>query len=236
MRTSATGPLTEAPSLRSALAARASLALSRGFTLVELLVVVVIIGVIVSAVTLAIGVLGPDREVEEQSRRFWAVLQQAREESELQGLDVGVFVGRTEYEYLRFDQRRNQWVPLLDDKLYAPRELPEGLRFRLWLEAREIVLKPALPNREDEDEHKKWPPQVMVLSSGDIMPFELHIERDDQAALFRVVGLADNDLRIERRATDSARSANRDWVMIQQTKPPPDEDERNKPRRMSNAR
>ena len=207
---------------------------SRGFTLIEILVVVVIIGVIVSAATLAIGVLGADREVEDQSRRFWAVLQQAREESELQGVDVGVFVTRSEYEYMRFDQRRNQWVPLLDDDLYRPRELPEGLEFRLWLEGREIVLRPSLPNREKEDDNKKWPPQVMVLSSGDVMPFELRIERDRQEALWRITGLPDNDLRVERRGTDRGQSTSRDWIVVEQTSPPVEKDD--KRTRVSNAR
>ena len=207
-----------------------------GFTLLEILVVIVIIGVMVSMATLSIGLLGADREVEEETRRFWAVLRQAREEAELQAIDVAIFVGTTDYEFLRFNTRRNEWQPIVDDQLYAQRALPKGLRFRLWLENREIVLKPGLPDRSKKDESEKWPPQLTVLSSGDVVPFELQIERDDQPALFRVVGLADNDLRIERRATDSARSSSRDWVMIQQTKPPPEEDDRNKPRRVSDAR
>ncbi|RPH54665.1 MAG: prepilin-type N-terminal cleavage/methylation domain-containing protein, partial [Lysobacterales bacterium] len=58
---------------RMAASQRRPEARARGFTLLEILVVVVIIGVIVSAATLAIGVLGGDREVEDQTRRFWAV-------------------------------------------------------------------------------------------------------------------------------------------------------------------
>ncbi|MGH8185820.1 MAG: type II secretion system minor pseudopilin GspH [Steroidobacteraceae bacterium] len=199
-----------------------------GFTLVEILVVIVIIGVIVSASTLAVGVLGRDRQVEDESRRFWAVLQQAREEAELQSLDVAVFVAAGEYEFLRYDRRREEWLSIVDDRLYAQRTLPEGLRFRLWVDGREVVLKPDLPNRGDKDEHKKWPPQIMVLSSGELMPFELHVERDAAPALWRVVALADNDLRVERRDDQ------REWVMIAQTKqPPPDEREKE---RLSNAR
>jgi general secretion pathway protein H len=205
---------------------------AHGFTLLEILVVVVIIGVIVSAATLAIGVLGGDREVEDQTRRFWAVLQQAREEAELQGNDVAVFISASAYEFLRFDTRRNMWVLIQDDELYRPRELPEGLRYRLWLDGREVVLKPQPPDRSDEDQHKKWPPQIMVLSSGDVMPFELRIERDAADALWRVVGAADNDLRIERRGRD--RSNERDWVMVAQTKVP--EEEEDARQRVSNAR
>jgi general secretion pathway protein H len=208
--------------------ARPSNAAAAGFTLVEILVVIVIIAVVVSASTIAVGVLGRDSQVEDESRRFWAVLQQAREEAELQSLDAAVFVAAGEYEFLRFDRRRQEWLSVVDDKLYAQRQLPEGLRFRLWIDGREIVLKPDLPNRSDQDENKKWPPQLMVLSSGELMPFELHVERDAAPALWRVVALADNDLRIERR------DAEREWTMVQQTKkPPPDDREKE---RLSDAR
>jgi general secretion pathway protein H len=188
-----------------------------GFTLMEILVVVVIIGVIVSAVTLSFGVLGGDRQAEDESRRFWALLQQAREDAELQGADLAVYVATSSYEFLRLDPRLNVWVQIQADTMYAPRELPEGLRFRIWLETREIVLKPNLPDRSDKDENEKQPPQIMVMSSGEIMPFQLQIERDSAEALWRVVGQPDNDLRVERRGKD------REWTMVAQTKPPEEE-------------
>ena len=199
-----------------------------GFTLLEILVVIVIIGVMVSMATLSIGLLGADRQSEEEARRVWAVIGQAREEAELQTIDLAVFVGATDYEFLRFDTRRNQWVPVVDDKLYAQRALPEGLRFRLWLEGREIVLKPALPDRSKKDENEKSPPQLTVLSSGDVVPFELQIERDGAPALWRMTSLADGDLRVEQRKDE------RDWVMVVQTKPPPENDKSKE--RISDAR
>jgi general secretion pathway protein H len=203
---------------------------AHGFTLLELLVVIVIIGVMVSMVTLSFGVLGGDRQAEEEAERFWSVVRQAREEAELQSIDLAIFVGAGEYEFLRFDARRNEWQPIVDDQLYAQRTLPEGLRFRLWLEGREIVLKLGLPDRSKKDEHQKWPPQITVLSSGDVVPFELHIERDAAPASFRLTSLADGDLRIEQRKSRDQF----DWTVVRQTKPPP-EDDRSK-ERMSYAR
>jgi general secretion pathway protein H len=220
-----------------------------GFTLIELLVVIVIIGVIVSMATLSVNILGRDSEVEDQSKRLWAILQQTREEAEVQSLNIGLYVGAEAYEFLRFDQRQNLWIPITGDRLHATRRLPEGLRFRLWLDSREVILKPDLPERTDDDEDEgedgkglsdeqkdeaelpealrtidrdkppktqSDPPQIVVLSSGEIMPFELQIERDRSEALWRLQSLADNDLRVERRDEKNKQ----DWMVVQQTRPP----------------
>jgi general secretion pathway protein H len=193
----------------------------------ELLVVLVVVAIMISMAMLSFGVLGRDRQSEEESRRFWVVLQQAREEAELQGEDFGIFVAASSYEYLRFDSRRDEWQLMESDELFMPRELPEGMRFRLRVDSREIVMKPDLPNRGDKDENKKSPPQVMVLSSGEVMPFELEIEREGAPSLWRVTALADNDLRVEKRDERSQ------WGPVLQTKPPKD---RQRETRVSSAR
>ena len=204
--------------------------LHSGFTLLELLVVLVVIGIMVSMAVLSFGVLGRDRQAEEEARRFWVVLQQAREEAELQVEDIGIYMSATAYEYLRFDSRKNEWQLIDGDELFQQRELPEGLRFRMRLESREVVLKPGLPDRGDKDENEKYPPHVMVLSSGDVMPFELEIEREGAPALWRVTGLANNDLRVEKRDERSQ------WGPLLQTKPPPENDRQKQPTRVSSAR
>lgn len=168
---------------------------SRGFTLLEILVVIVLIGIIVSIATVAVGVLGRDREVEEQARRLCAVMTQGREEAELQGRDLGLFLDDESYEFMVFDPKQAGWVAIEDDGLLTRRELPPGLRLRLWLEAREVVLKP--PRKPTADDLKKRLPQIVMIASGEIVPFELEIAREGTDARWQIASQPDNTVIVE---------------------------------------
>jgi general secretion pathway protein H len=172
-----------------------------GFTLIEILVVIVILGVVIAVATVSVGVLGRDREVEDQARRLWAVMTQGREEAELQGRDLGLFLDDTSYEFMTFDPKRSGWAVVEDDDLLARRELPEGVQMRLWLESREVVLKQT--RAPTEDELKKRAPQIVMLASGEVMPYRLEIAREGTDTSWRVQSQPDNTIVVE--AADAAR-------------------------------
>ncbi len=172
-----------------------------GFTLIEILVVIVILGVVIAIATVSVGVLGRDREVEDQARRLWAVMTQGREEAELQGRDLGVFLDDASYEFMMFDPRRSGWVVVEGDELLARRELPQGVKMRLWLESREVVLKQT--RAPTEAELKKRAPQIVMLASGEIMPYRLEIAREGSDGSWRVQSQPDNTIVVE--AADAPR-------------------------------
>jgi len=165
-----------------------------GFTLLELMVVVVIIGVIIAVASVAFSVLGKDREIEDESKRFDAVVTQAREESELQGRDFGLVVEPDSYTFFFFDTRKQLWAPVEDDELLTRRQLPEGLRFRLWLDSREVILKPVEVEGLTDEDKKNLAPQIALLASGDTPPFEIQLEREDTGLRWHVLAKPDGTL------------------------------------------
>src|SRR5262249_32051732 len=102
---------------------------AHGFTLIELMVVVVIIGLIAATVVLSVGVTGRDTELEKESDRVFSLFNYAREKAEVQTHEFGFFCNDSTYEFLTFDPRKQIWRSVDEDDSLRRRELPEGLRF-----------------------------------------------------------------------------------------------------------
>jgi len=155
-----------------------------GFTLLEVLVVVVIIGIITSMAVISVNVLGGDHEMQQQAERLQAILMQSREDAVLQSRDIGLRLDETGYEFLAYDSRDERWNAVEDDPLLRPRELPEGLRLSLRLEDRAVQLKP----REPATDRDPILPQVVLQASGDLVPFDVQLARDGTEERRRVSG------------------------------------------------
>lgn len=158
---------------------------SSGFTLIELMVVMVIIAIATAVAVISTGVLDDDREIAEELRRIRALLMLAEEQALFQGRSIGVQFEDEQYSFYLYDRRPNEdgvmislWIPM-DDDLFATRTLPEGSIVELFVDARSAVLE---SDDEDDDDDRKPPkPQIVALSSGDTTPFELHLLRDNDS-------------------------------------------------------
>ncbi len=144
---------------------------SAGFTLIEIMVVVVIIGVVAALMVLSFTLTGRDRELEKESDRLFALFTYAREQAELQTREYGVLFQDDGYEFLTYDVRRAIWRGVPDDEALVARRLPDGLGVKLTVEARPVVLT------RPKDARDKTP-QVMIFSNGDLTSFAATLERE----------------------------------------------------------
>ena len=147
------------------------LATARGFTLIEIMVVVLIIGVMSAGLLLSVSLTGRDRELEKESDRLLALINYAREQAELQTREYGVIFQDDNYEFVAYDVHRQVWRTLFEDDALVLRRLPYGLNVKLKIETRPVVLK------KPEDAKDKTP-NVMIFSSGDLTQFEVTLERE----------------------------------------------------------
>jgi general secretion pathway protein H len=145
---------------------------ARGFTLIEILVVVVIIALISAGMILSVSLTGRDRELEKESDRLQALFNYAREQAELQTREYGVMFEDDGYEFLTYDVHRAVWRSVIEDDALGARKLPDGLDFKLKVDARPVVLK------RPKDAKDKTP-QVMIFSNGDLSTFEATLERSN---------------------------------------------------------
>ena len=99
----------------------------RGFTLVEILVVVLLIGLTVALVTVKLQ--RDDRQiVNDEARRLAALLAQARDEAITTGASLGWRGAINGYAFLRRGAERN-WQPFTEGEVFRKRVLPDAMQF-----------------------------------------------------------------------------------------------------------
>lgn len=168
---------------------------SAGFTLIELLVVLFIIATIISITLLSFGILGNDRDMQTEARRFAALAELVRDEASMQGREFGIEIMKASYRFVEYDVYGARWAEVPGDQTLRLRGLPDNVELQLFLEDKQIVLSddPAeIEDPEDEEEDTRgdgedYAPHLLIYSSGDTTPFELHIWRafDDERVILR---------------------------------------------------
>jgi general secretion pathway protein H len=159
---------------------------SRGFTLVEILVVVVIMAVVISLAVLSINVTGRDSQLDEETRRIEGLIGLLHERALLEGRDFGMRIEPAAYEFVVYEPRRDRWLTMDQDQEFRHRELPKGVTFQLQMDSQIVVLKAIDRNLPSDQAGPN--PQLAIAASGEGTPFRLTLIRDQTQAKASVDG------------------------------------------------
>lgn len=136
---------------------------SSGFTLIEILVVLVVVGMLVALATFTLGGNSLRRDLNNEVEKFFLLMQTVSEQAVLNNTEFGLVVEEESYRFLAFDQQSGSWKPF-QERLYRQRALPE------WLVVTSYIENDAPRLASDEDQLR---PDIVLFSSGETTPFEL---------------------------------------------------------------
>ena len=159
---------------------------SAGFTLLEILVVVTIIGIFLGVAMLSTDLVSFERKIEQEASRLQTRIGFTSEEALMQGRDFGIVFFEEGYEFRAY-QNADGWIPAEGPGMEGLRLEPE-MRMHLTIDGREAILEPycrlfpcgaqlAVMDEEERSEATS-DPQVVLFSTGEVTPFEIEFYRD----------------------------------------------------------
>jgi general secretion pathway protein H len=156
---------------------------TRGFTLIEILVVVVILAVLAGAVSIAVAGVGGERTLTREAERAQALIEFACERAQLGGRDIGISLSQSGYRFSRFEQ--SVWLAYREEIL-RPRNWPEGFSVALSRDGLPVTLAKDFPEK----------PQLRCYPSGELTAFRLELALPDPDRIYRLDGQGDGQVQL----------------------------------------
>jgi general secretion pathway protein H len=169
---------------------RSPFAKHAGFTLLEVMLVLLIMGLATGAVVLSYsGENGPDL-LKKQTQRLQVVFNMASDFAVLNQRQLGLRVenGKNSY-YFMYQDEEQEWQKLELDSTFAEHQLPDLFSLELFLtglpwETENSLFSSGIFDEElsvsndgveigNEEDKKLDPPQIFIFSSGEITPFSI---------------------------------------------------------------
>jgi general secretion pathway protein H len=136
---------------------------SSGFTLIEILVVLVVVSMLVALATLTLGGSSVRRDLDNEVEQLFLLMQTVSDQAVLNNTEFGLMIEEDHYRFLAYDQQSDTWKPS-SERLFRQRPVPE------WMVVTDYIENESPRLASDEDKPR---PDVVLFSSGETTPFEL---------------------------------------------------------------
>ncbi len=175
---------------------------ARGFTLLEVLVVVLIMGILLTTATLSFNT-NEMAKIKDEAQRMVSLMTLAREQAILDGLEMAVAFTDTGYHFEVYDGVN--WVPVEGDNVLRQRAFPPllDLEVNLTGEPLKLTATSASSSTGEEgddkkkDDKEKEPIRVFLLSSGEMTPFEVFLGHEEREGGYLLTGDAVGKLTVK---------------------------------------
>lgn len=176
-------PISESPPVSTGNAPDRGLWSCCGFTLLEIMVVLVLIGIIFSFAVLSVSRNDQDEVMKRETRRLATLIDMANNEAVIRGQELAIHFTRNGYAFLVL--QLEGWQELPDDALLKPHKLPAGFSVRIEVEGDPPGLgqkkkgdSPGLGQQDKKKADDTLTPQVYILSSGEMTPFSATLQAE----------------------------------------------------------
>ncbi|WP_211092038.1 type II secretion system minor pseudopilin GspH [Vibrio agarilyticus] len=178
----------------------------RGFTLIEILLVLVLLSLTAVAVVTTLST-AVNTDARDQAQSFYQRVRLLNEEAVLSGKDFGVRWDEEQRRYRLLHLNQDGWQPLEYARIPSDTEWSEELVVALeigssaWQDQDRLFEPGSLFDEEMfaelEEEKKQRPPQILLLSSGELTPFTMAFyphDGDSEQDAWRVVAKENGQL------------------------------------------
>ena len=150
---------------------------NKGFTLIEILIVIVIIGITVGFALIAFGDFGESKRILFAAEQFENILHLAQQEAILENNTFGLRIDNKNYQILKFIPP-SKWQTSAAKNLYKPHSFPKNMVIKL----------------STSFKARKNGPSIIIDSSGDLSAFTLTFGSDKEQTIATLTGSENGDL------------------------------------------
>lgn len=149
----------------------------KGFTLIEILLVIVLIGVLMGIAVISLNPQDASRRLLRERESLQAQIQYARIIAETDQVEIGIRLRADAYQFIRFDSAARRWLLINDDPSLKP-HVAKGIDFA-WQDQ----VQQSAQVRGSAIGPDALLPDVLLMSSGEATPGQISLRsRDDPRA------------------------------------------------------
>jgi general secretion pathway protein H len=151
----------------------------KGFTLIEILIVLVIIGITIGFALIAFGDFGESKRIRFAAEQLLNTIKLSQQKAILESSTLGIKLDKSSYQVLKFVNNK-EWKPISNQGIFKIHYLPSQTVIHL--------------KTNGNSEHNY--PDIVLMPSGDMTPFALDFGSIREKSIAQIIGSYDGDLEL----------------------------------------